>query len=54
MTTLRIQRNLVRGGQDGKPEKENWVLMRGILIDSRDTANGFAVADRAYEGRRRE
>jgi hypothetical protein len=27
ITILRIQRNLATGGQDGKPQKENRVLM---------------------------
>jgi len=43
ITTLRFQRNLVTGGQDGKPEKENWVLMRGIWISAATIAR-FAVA----------
>ena len=43
ITTLRIQRNLVTGGRDGKPEKENWVLMRGIWISAAAIAR-FAVA----------
>src|SRR5260221_5005854 len=43
ITTLRIQRNLITRGQDGKPEKENWVLMRGIWISAATIAR-FAVA----------
>ena len=43
MTILRIQRDLATGGQDGKPEKENRVLMIGIWISAATIAR-FAVA----------
>src|SRR5258708_38792873 len=34
---------MITRGQDGKPEKENWVLMRGIWISAATIAR-FAVA----------
>src|SRR5580700_11843250 len=43
ITILRIQRNLATGGQDGKPEKENRVLMSGIWISAATIAR-FAAA----------